>query len=53
MKAVILNCQFNDCMHLNEDICGVKEAVNDNSISTERYLSYLNIVDSIEENKWG
>ncbi len=52
MKAVLNDCQFNNCMHLNEDTCGVKIAVNNGTISTERYLSYLNIVDSIQENKW-
>lgn len=52
MKAVINHCQFNNCMHLNEEICGVKNAVNEGTISTERYISYLNIVDSIQENKW-
>ena len=52
MKAVINHCQFNNCMHLNEETCGVKNAVNQGVISTERYLSYLNIVDSILENKW-
>jgi len=52
MKAVINDCQFNNCMHLNEDTCGVKNAVNKGTISTERYLSYLNIVDSVLEKKW-
>jgi len=52
MKAVINNCQFNNCMHLNEELCGVKDAVNKGTISTERYLSFLNIVDSIQEIKW-
>ena len=52
MKAVLNDCQFNNCMHLNEETCGVKIAVNNGTISTERYLSYLNIVDSIQENKW-
>jgi len=48
MKAVLQNCKYNNCMHFNEQECGVKEAVNKGIISTERYISYLNIVDSIE-----
>ena len=47
MRAVMNNCQFNDCIHLDEPGCAVKEAVNDGSIHEERYLSYLNIRDTI------
>ena len=48
MRAVMNNCQFNDCNHLEEPGCAVKEAVNEGSIHVERYLSYLNIRDTIE-----
>jgi ribosome biogenesis GTPase len=47
MKALINNCRFNNCMHLEEPGCAVKQAVEENNISTGRYLSYLNILDSI------
>ncbi|MFP5039778.1 ribosome small subunit-dependent GTPase A [Parasediminibacterium sp. JCM 36343] len=53
MKRLVNDCQFNNCMHFNEQDCAVKDAVNAGSISTERYVSYLNIVDSLKENKWG
>jgi len=52
MKALINDCQFNNCMHFNEQECAVKDAVNEGKVSTERYVSYLNIVDSIKENDW-
>ncbi|MEO5942668.1 MAG: ribosome small subunit-dependent GTPase A [Ferruginibacter sp.] len=52
MKAVMNNCQFNDCIHLDEPGCAVKEAVNDGSINAERYISYLNIRDSINEKNY-
>ena len=52
MRALINECQFNNCMHINEPNCAVKAAVNANTISPERYISYLNILDSIEENKY-
>ena len=52
MRALINDCQFNNCMHLNEQECAVKDAVNEGSVSVERYLSYLNIVDTIKENDW-
>ena len=47
MRAVMNDCQFNNCMHVNEPGCAVKNAVNNDSIHTERYLSCLNILDSI------
>jgi ribosome biogenesis GTPase len=52
MKAVMNNCQFNDCIHLDEPGCAVKEAVNTGGIHAERYISYLNIRDSINEKNY-
>jgi ribosome biogenesis GTPase / thiamine phosphate phosphatase len=49
MRAVMNNCQFNDCVHLDEPGCAVKDAVNEGSIHEERYLSYLNIRDTIAD----
>ncbi|MEJ7589134.1 MAG: ribosome small subunit-dependent GTPase A [Ferruginibacter sp.] len=49
MKALINQCQFNNCMHINEPGCAVKDAVNAGLVHTERYFSYLNILDSIEK----
>ena len=43
------DCQFNNCLHLNEPGCAVKEAVDAGTIHVERYLSYCNILESIEE----
>ncbi|CAN5745438.1 ribosome small subunit-dependent GTPase A [soil metagenome] len=48
MRALINDCQFNNCMHINEPDCAVKDAVNDGSIHPDRYVSYLSILDSIE-----
>ncbi|MEO6718998.1 MAG: ribosome small subunit-dependent GTPase A [Ferruginibacter sp.] len=48
MKALINGCQFNNCMHINEPDCAVKDAVNEGTIHTDRYVSYLSILDSIE-----
>ena len=52
MKALINDCQFNNCMHLNEPNCAVKAAVENNTISMDRYISYCNILESIEEKKY-
>ena len=49
MRAVLNQCQFNNCLHLNEPGCAVKESVNTGSIHAERYVSYLNIMDTIDK----
>lgn len=42
-------CKFNTCTHHHEPGCAVIEAVRNNKINAERYESYLNILDSIED----
>jgi ribosome biogenesis GTPase / thiamine phosphate phosphatase len=52
MQALITDCQFNNCLHTEEPNCAIKKAVNNGSVSAERYISYRNILDSIEEKKY-
>ncbi len=47
MRTLLNNCQFNNCLHINEPGCAIKNAVEDGSIFPERYISYWNILDSI------
>ena len=49
MRALINDCQFNNCMHTNEPGCAVKEAVEEGTIHMDRYISYCNILDKIED----
>jgi ribosome biogenesis GTPase len=52
MRALINDCQFNDCMHIEEPGCAVKAAVNEGNIAIDRYVSYRNILDSIKDKTW-
>lgn len=52
MKELINECHFNNCMHIEEPGCAVKKAVEEGKIFAERYVSYLTILDSIENKKW-
>lgn len=52
MRRLINNCQFNNCLHMNEPGCAVKDAVNAGTIHIDRYVSYCSILDSIDERKW-
>jgi len=48
MRALINDCQFNNCMHINEPGCAVKQAVQDEKIHIERYVSYCTILDTMQ-----
>jgi len=52
MKERLNDCQFNNCLHINEPGCAVKQAVIDGQINEDRYVSYYNILESIPEQKW-
>jgi ribosome biogenesis GTPase len=49
MRDRLNGCQFNDCLHVNEPGCAIKEAVINGDINEDRYVSYVNIMESIEE----
>ncbi|RFS22484.1 ribosome small subunit-dependent GTPase A [Chitinophaga silvatica] len=49
MQPFISQCQFNNCLHLNEPGCAVKAAVEEGIIDVDRYVSYATILDSIQE----
>ncbi|UAY51689.1 ribosome small subunit-dependent GTPase A [Ferruginibacter albus] len=52
MKAMMNDCQFNNCMHINEPGCAVKQAVADGNITMERYISYCSILDTISDKNY-
>ncbi len=52
MRKLIGECQFNNCLHLNEPGCAVKDAVRDGNIHPERYVSYCNILEGIPQSNW-
>ncbi len=52
MRALVGLCQFNNCLHLEEPGCMVKEAVRQGKIAEDRYISYCSILDTIEENNY-
>lgn len=49
MRKRINDCQFNNCMHIEEPNCAVKKAVMQGEISEERYISYRTILDTMGE----
>ena len=41
-------CRFDNCIHRNEPVCGVKQAVDDGLISRVRYENYLLLLSECE-----
>lgn len=52
MRKRLPDCQFNNCMHINEPGCAVKDALNKGEIHVDRYVSYLTILNTMEEKSY-
>lgn len=50
MLKAAQDCRFTPCTHTHEPGCAVKQAVEDGLITTERYNSYLGMIE--EDNKY-
>lgn len=44
------HCKFNNCLHIHEPKCAVKEALENDEIAYSRYRSYLQILEGEDEN---
>ena len=42
-------CRFNNCMHVKEPGCAVRQAVDEGRLSASRYTSYLDMLSGAEE----
>lgn len=49
MRSRLNDCQFNNCQHLNEPGCAIKQAVENGTITVERYESYISLLLTIDE----
>ena len=47
MQALLSQCRFNNCKHINEPGCAVKAAMEQGTVALERYQSYRSIWESI------
>ena len=45
MRALMLECRFNNCTHLHEPDCAIKNAVEQGVIADWRYENYCNMMD--------
>ena len=47
--ALKQDCKFNNCLHLEEPKCAVKEALDNNELAFSRYRSYVQILEGEDE----
>ena len=47
--ALKQDCKFNNCIHIKEPQCAVKEALEEEKVSWSRYKSYLQILEGEDE----
>jgi ribosome biogenesis GTPase / thiamine phosphate phosphatase len=49
---VATHCQYNNCTHVHEPGCAVKQALEEGAISESRYYSYLSILEDVDSGKY-
>jgi ribosome biogenesis GTPase / thiamine phosphate phosphatase len=52
MRSRLNDCQFNNCLHINEPGCAIKKALEEGKLSFNRYVSYCMMLDSIVEKNY-
>jgi ribosome biogenesis GTPase len=48
MRDLLPDCKFNNCQHLNEPKCAVKQAFVEDRLSESRYLNYVKMMEEDE-----
>ncbi len=48
LAEVAAGCKFNDCSHVHEPECAVRDAVDEGRLPRERYATYRRILDSLD-----
>ncbi len=49
MRALLPDCKFYNCVHVNEPGCAVKEGVKTGEVAETRYKSYLNMYQESDQ----
>ncbi len=44
------DCKFNNCLHVEEPKCAIKDALENDKVSYSRYRSYIQILEGEDEN---
>lgn len=49
MRKLLPQCQFNNCVHVNEPGCAVKQALEHGTVAISRYNGYINILNTMAD----
>lgn len=52
MRGLLNDCHFNNCVHINEPKCAIKEALEMDEISAFRYNNYVSIYKDDEDENY-
>ena len=48
MRVLLNDCKFNNCQHINEPKCAIKEAFVKDEIAESRYINYVKMIEEDE-----
>lgn len=48
MRELMVDCKFNNCQHINEPKCAVKQAFLDDELAESRYINYVKMIEEDE-----
>lgn len=48
MRSLMNECKFNNCQHINEPKCAVKEALDNDMLDESRYMTYIQLMEEDE-----
>ncbi|NRA12848.1 MAG: ribosome small subunit-dependent GTPase A [Crocinitomicaceae bacterium] len=48
MRKLMDQCKFNNCLHINEPKCAVKEALENEQLDESRYMTYVQLMEEDE-----
>lgn len=52
-REKMMECKFDDCKHVREPKCAIKQAIEDGEIAERRYKSYLSVLEEVNTvNYW-
>jgi ribosome biogenesis GTPase / thiamine phosphate phosphatase len=49
IRQAALACKYNNCLHIHEPECAVREAIDAGNLHPERYLNYRKIFETIDD----
>jgi len=49
LRGLVPHCRFNNCSHISEPGCAVKQAVEEGGVSVARYQSYVRLRSGVDE----